>query len=96
MFLISGGLNSTINHRLIAMFLRLPQFHITETITHRFSAMKTEGSDEEKEGLEVLVTYKTSGECEMDHMGLLQITKSFLVLKQLGPTPHVQLMSLTY
>ena len=61
MFLISGGLNSTITHRLIAMFLRLPQFHITDTITHRFSAMKAEGSDEEKEGLEVLVTYKTSG-----------------------------------
>lgn len=56
MFLISGGLNSTITHRLIAMFLRLPQFHITETITHRFSAMKAEGSDEEKEGLEVLIT----------------------------------------
>ena len=55
MFLISGGLNSTITHRLIAMFLRLPQFHITDTITHRFSAMKAEGSDEEK-GLEVLVT----------------------------------------
>ena len=42
------------------MFLRFPQFHITETTTHRFSVTKAEaseeGSDEEKEGLEVLIT----------------------------------------
>ena len=60
MFLISGRLNSTTTHRLIAMFLRFPQFHITETTTHRFSVTKAEaseeGSDEEKEGLEVLIT----------------------------------------
>ena len=60
MFLISGRLNSTITHRLIAMFLRFPQFHITETTTHRFSVTKAEdseeGGDEEKEGLEVLIT----------------------------------------
>ena len=42
------------------MFLRFPQFHITETTTHRFSVTKAEdseeGGDEEKEGLEVLIT----------------------------------------
>ena len=58
MFLISGRLNSTITHRLIAMFLRFPQFHITETTTHRFSVTKAEaseeGSDEGKKGWKYL------------------------------------------
>ena len=78
----------------MAVFLWLPQFHITLTIIHRLFVMEAESSKQEKEGLEALITLMKSGGCKMDG-GEGGGTSNNKLDYYLGSTPHVHLMTLT-